>query len=87
MAVDDQAFKVVDSYEYRRMMQYASRRGSSLHIPSSDTIKRRIMELGENYEEELKILISVRPFANQFDQAKLMIRLCIGDSRHGGHCT
>jgi hypothetical protein len=41
------------------MMQYASRQGDALHIPSSDSVKRKIQDMGDNMIEEVKGMIKV----------------------------
>jgi hypothetical protein len=55
--VCDQPFDEVEKVEYRRMMQYAAR-GSGAHLPSADTIKRRIQDMGSNMIQDLETMIA-----------------------------
>jgi hypothetical protein len=59
IAACDQPFDEVEKEEFRRMISYGSRQGSSLHIPSADSIKRRIMQMGDNTVSDLKAMIAV----------------------------
>jgi hypothetical protein len=58
VAACDQPFDEVEKVEYRRMMQYAAR-GCTARIPSADTVKRRIQDLGSNAVQDLKMMIAV----------------------------
>ena len=58
MVVCDQPFQEVEQPELRRLLEYTHLR-PGLHIPSSTTIKRRVMKMGEDTVEGVKQLVEV----------------------------
>jgi hypothetical protein len=62
VAVSNQPFTEVEQVEFQRMMQYGSRLGPKLPIPSAETVKCRISEMASDNIAELKTMISVCHF-------------------------
>jgi hypothetical protein len=59
MVACDQPFEEVDRPEFRRLLEYTHLR-PSLTIPHRNTMKSRIMKMGEDTIEGMKQMISVR---------------------------
>jgi hypothetical protein len=58
MVIADLPFTFVELPEFREFVQY-TRGSTSIHIPSADTIKRRVVVLSEKTVEELKDFFKV----------------------------
>lgn len=56
MVVCDQPFEEVERPEFKALLEYNCR-PTKLNIPSSTTIKRRVMKMGETMETDMKNLI------------------------------
>jgi hypothetical protein len=59
IAACDQPFEDVEKPEFKALLKYTRGASHQLQIPSATTVKRRIMDLGKQMEEELKTLIRV----------------------------
>ena len=55
----DQPFEEVDRPEFRDMMTYAHHPAPNLKIPHHDTIRRRIMRMGDDCLESTKVMFAV----------------------------
>lgn len=56
MVACDQPFEEVNQPEFRRLLEYTHLR-QSLHIPHRQSVKRRVMKMGEDTVEEVKKMI------------------------------
>ena len=65
MVICDQPFQEVEQPELRRLLEYTHLR-PGLHIPSSMTIKRRVMKMGEDAIEGVKQLVEVSLYNNRY---------------------
>ena len=57
--VCDQPFEEVERPEFHTLLEYTYHRQAPLQIPSSTTVKRRIMDMGEQSRIKMKELITV----------------------------
>ncbi|KAI1782084.1 hypothetical protein LXA43DRAFT_977757 [Ganoderma leucocontextum] len=64
IAACDQPFDAVEKPELHTLLQYTHRSPEHLDIPSAATIKKRIMDLSDEYVEELAATIKVRHIFN-----------------------
>jgi hypothetical protein len=62
MVIADLPFTFVEIPEFREFVQY-TRGPAAIHIPSTDTIKRRVVALSEKTIEELKGFFRVKHFS------------------------
>jgi hypothetical protein len=56
----DQPFEEVERPEFKALLQYVRGASHTLPIPSATTVKRHVMAMGRQMEEELKEFIQVR---------------------------
>lgn len=55
----DQPFDEVENPFLRRLLQYTHGRGRTLQIPGRSTVRRRVMEMGDEVKNELKAFFKV----------------------------
>ena len=55
----DQPFEEVERLEFIMMMNYTRHNGSSLNIPGCNSIKRRLMKMGNDTIEDVCNMFSV----------------------------
>ncbi len=56
----DQPFEEVERPKFRWLLQYTHHPSPSLHIPSADTIQRKIMKMGDELAKGLCVFFEVR---------------------------
>lgn len=61
MAACDQPFDAVEKPELVNLLQYTHYRPAGLNIPSAATIRKRILDMSDEYVKELKEKIQVCP--------------------------
>lgn len=59
IAACDQPFDTVESPEFKKMIEYASRYNHILKIPAASTVKNRIMGMGNSVVTEIRNIIQV----------------------------
>jgi len=55
----DQPFEEVERPEFIAMMNYTHHTGTPLKIPKRDTIKRRLMKMGDDTIDDVRKMFSV----------------------------
>jgi hypothetical protein len=59
VVASDQPFEEVENPELSELLNYVNRSASSLKIPSRFTVKRRVMKMGAEGQQDMKDLFVV----------------------------
>lgn len=56
LVASDQPFQEVERPQFRSLLEYVHHRAEELDVPSSSTMQRRVMKMGDDLKKELCLL-------------------------------